>query len=53
MDREFTNFVIRMSSILILNANIVNENKVFQGDVLIKGERIEKIGKGLQSLKGR
>src|SRR6187402_3327445 len=51
MDREFTNFVIRMSSILILNANIVNENKVFQGDVLIKGERIEKIGSGLQAEK--
>lgn len=40
-----------MSSILILNANIVNENKVFQGDVLIKGDRIEKIGSGLQSEK--
>lgn len=38
-----------MSSILILNANIVNENKVFQGDVLIKGERIEKIGTNLQA----
>jgi dihydroorotase len=38
-----------MSSILIINANIVNENKVFQGDVLIRGERIEKIGKDLQS----
>jgi dihydroorotase len=38
-----------MSSILILNANIVNEGKVFQGDVLIKGQTIEKIGKGLQS----
>jgi dihydroorotase len=37
-----------MSSILILNANIVNENKVYQADVLIKGERIEKIGKDLQ-----
>lgn len=40
-----------MSSILILNANIVNENKVFQGDVLIRNERIEKIGTGLQSEK--
>ncbi len=39
-----------MSSILILNANIVNENKVFQGDVFIRGERIEKIGKDLQSI---
>jgi dihydroorotase len=40
-----------MSSILILNANIVNENKVYQADVLIKGERIEKIGTDLQTEK--
>lgn len=40
-----------MSSILILNANIVNESKVFQGDVLIRNERIEKVGTGLQSEK--
>lgn len=40
-----------MGSILILNANIVNENKVFQGDVFINGERIEKIGTGLQAVK--
>jgi dihydroorotase len=40
-----------MSSILIVNANIVNEGKVFQGDVLIKGERIEKIGAGLHAEK--
>ena len=38
-----------MSSILILNANIVNEGKVFQSDVLINGQYIEKIGKDLQS----
>jgi dihydroorotase len=48
---DFANFAIGMSSILILNANIVNENMVFQGDVLIKGERIEKIGTGLQAEK--
>ena len=40
---------MRMGSILILNANIVNEGKVFQADVLIKGQYIEKIGKDLQS----
>jgi dihydroorotase len=40
-----------MSSVLILNANIVNESKVFQADVLIRNERIEKIGTGLQSEK--
>lgn len=34
---------------LILNANIVNEGQVFQGDVLIKGQRIEIIGKDLAS----
>lgn len=38
-----------MGSILILNANIVNEGKVFQGDVLVKGQCIEKIGTNLQS----
>lgn len=38
-----------MKSTLIINANIVNENKVFQADVLIRGERIEKIGRDLQS----
>jgi len=40
-----------MSSILILNANIVNEGKVFEGDVLIKDQIIEKIGDNLQSVK--
>lgn len=40
-----------MSSILILNANIVNEGKVFEGDVLIKGQMIEKVGTDLQSAK--
>lgn len=34
---------------LILNANIVNEGQVFQGDVLIKDKRIEIIGKDLSS----
>jgi dihydroorotase len=32
---------------LIVNANIVNEGKVFQGDVLINDERIEQIGKSV------
>lgn len=32
-----------MSKILITNANIVNEGKIIQADVLIEGERIEKI----------
>jgi dihydroorotase len=35
---------------LILNAKIVNEGKVVDGDVLIKGDRIEKIGSDLQSI---
>ena len=34
-------------SILIKNARIVNENKIIEGDVLINGERIEKIGVNL------
>jgi dihydroorotase len=38
-----------MNSILILNARIINEGKVFEGDVLTKGHYIEKIGTNLQS----
>ena len=38
-----------METILIVNANIVNEGKVFAGDVLIKGKRIEAIGNDLSS----
>ncbi len=37
---------------LITNANIVNEGKVFHGDVLIDGEYIVKIGSGLSSAPG-
>jgi dihydroorotase len=40
-----------MNSILITNANIVNEGKVFQGDVFIKEQFIEAIGKDLSSKK--
>jgi dihydroorotase len=40
-----------MGSILILNANIVNEGKVFTGDVLVRDQFIEKIGGDLQSTK--
>ncbi|MCD9016489.1 dihydroorotase [Parachryseolinea silvisoli] len=40
-----------MKTTLILHANIVNEGKVFQGDVLIKGQHIETIGKDLSSVK--
>ena len=35
-----------MDSILIVNATIVNEGEVFEGDVYIRGGRIEKIHKG-------
>lgn len=35
---------------VILNANIVNEGKVFEGDVLVRDQYIEKIGSDLQSL---
>jgi dihydroorotase len=38
-----------MKTILIINANIVNEGKVFQGDVLIKGQYIESIAKNLSA----
>jgi dihydroorotase len=39
-----------MRTILITNANIVNEGKVFEGDVFIKGHFIERIEKDLSTL---
>src|SRR5690606_39698846 len=38
-----------MKSTRIVNANIVNEGKVFQGEVLIKGEYIEAVGSDLSA----
>src|SRR6478735_9100575 len=40
-----------MKSILITNANIVNEGKVFTADVFIDNQRIEAIGPNLSSRK--
>lgn len=39
-----------MESILILNANIVNEGKTFESDVLVKGKHISQIGKDLSGI---
>jgi dihydroorotase len=39
-----------MGSILITNANIVNEGSQFHGDVLVKNQRIERIGADLASV---
>lgn len=38
---------------LIINAKIVNEGKVAEGDLLIKDQRIEKIGKDLQHINAK
>ncbi len=38
-----------MKSILIKNATVVNEGKIFHSDVLIKGERIERIDSDISS----
>lgn len=38
-----------MKTTLITNAKIVNEGKVIEGDVFIKGQFIEKMGRDLQS----
>lgn len=38
-----------MKTTLIVNANIVNEGKVHEGDILIKGRFIETIGKDLSA----
>src|SRR6478736_5698157 len=39
-----------MNSTLILNAKIVNEGRIFEGDILVKDAYIEKIGGDLQSI---
>jgi dihydroorotase len=38
---------------LIVNAKIVNEGKVFEGDLLIKGDRIERVDKNLQAVSAK
>ena len=38
-----------MKTVLIKNANIVNEGKIFNGDVLIEGDRISEIGESISS----
>lgn len=38
-----------MKTILILNANIVNEDKVFAGDIYIKGQFIDSVGPDLSA----
>lgn len=40
-----------MSTLLIVNAKIVNENSIIESDVYIRSGRIEKIGKDLSSMK--
>jgi len=40
-----------MRTTLILNANIVNEGQVLQGDLLIRDQFIEKIGRDLSSVR--
>ena len=39
-----------MQTILILNANIVNENRIHNGDIYIKGEYIDRIDSNLSHL---
>lgn len=39
-----------MKTYLIINANIVNEGEVFQGDVRLKGQHIDSIGANLSSV---
>ncbi|HYG19474.1 MAG TPA: dihydroorotase [Ohtaekwangia sp.] len=39
-----------MNTTLILNANIVNQGQVFQGDVLIRGQYIDRVGKDLSAV---
>ena len=39
-----------MASILILNGTLVNENRIFESDILIKDGIIEKIDKDLSHM---
>src|SRR5690606_41487135 len=38
-----------MNTVLIKNANIVNEGKIFKGDVLIEGDRIAEISESISA----
>lgn len=40
-----------MGTLLILNAKIVNENKIIESDIYIRSGRIDKIGRDLSSMK--
>ncbi|WP_303318852.1 dihydroorotase [Flavivirga abyssicola] len=40
---------MKLKSTLIKNANIVNEGVIFNGDILIEGEYIKKIGKSISA----
>ena len=37
----------RMKKILLKNARLVNEGRVTEGDLLIEGDRMDRIGPGL------
>ncbi len=43
---------MRNDSVAIINANIVNEGSIFQGDLLIKAGRIIKIGSSIHTQVG-
>jgi dihydroorotase len=43
---------MRNDSVAIINANIVNEGLIFQGDLLIKAGRIIKIGPSIHTQVG-
>ena len=41
-----------MTSLLIKNARIVNEGREFEGDLRVRGDRIDQIGTGLSARDG-
>lgn len=42
-----------MGKVLIKNAKVVNDNKIFEGDILIEDDIIQKIGKNLSEVNSK
>ncbi|MCK5441056.1 MAG: dihydroorotase [Maribacter sp.] len=42
-----------MGKVLIKNAKVVNENKIFEGDILVEDDIIQKIGKNLSDVNSK
>ena len=52
-DRFLGERMRRMSSLLLVNARLVNEGRIVDTDVLVRGDRIERIGPGASARRRR